>query len=390
MYNTVKIKIKGKNVIRFIQKINKNNIEIYNIDKINRNEMIIIINYNDLEKINKIKTIYEIQIINYYGINKIKKQIKKHQILLFCLLIGLVLLIFLTNIIFKVEVIYNDSKIRNMMIKELSNYDIKPYKMVKTYEEIQQIKKQILNKYKDKIEWMEIERSGTKYIVRLEERIKNKEKKETKERNIVALENAVIMEIDAEKGDVVKKVGDYVKKGDIIISGSINLNEETKALVSAKGKVYGEVWYQVTVKVPVHYYSKQKTNQKQNWYYLKIGNKKINLFHKSYQNSINQKQILLKNNIIPIMLVKEYQQEVKIKDQIYLEDEALEIAYNQVKKTISKKLTEKEKIISIKKLKQTEKDSKIIVEFFVSLKKDITNFADIEEELDVRDNKQLS
>ena len=140
MYNTVKIKIKGKNVIRFIQKINKNNIEIYNIDKINRNE----INYNDLEKINKIKTIYEIQIINYYGINKIKKQIKKHQILLFCLLIGLVLLIFLTNIIFKVEVIYNDSKIRNMMIKELSNYDIKPYKMVKTYEEIQQIKKQIL------------------------------------------------------------------------------------------------------------------------------------------------------------------------------------------------------------------------------------------------------
>ena len=389
MYNTVKIKIKGKNVTRFIQKINKNNIEIYNINKINRNEIIIIINYNDLDKIKEVKTIYEIEIINYYGINKIKKQIKKHEILLFCLMIGLVLLIFLTHIIFKVEVIHNDPKLRNMMIKELSNYDIKPYKMVKTYEEIEQIKKHILNKYQNKIEWMEIERNGTKYIVRLEERIKTKEKKETENRNIVAKNNAVIMEIDAEAGDIVKKVGDYVKKGDIIISGSINLNEETKSLVSAKGKIYGEVWYQVTTKIPIHYYSKQKTNKKQNWYYLKIGNKNINLFHKSYKNSINKKQILLKNNIIPIMLIKEHQQEVKIKEKIYLDEEVTEEAYNQVKKEITKKLNQNEQILSIKKLKQTKKDSKIIVEFFISVKKDITSFAAIKEDLDVRDNKQL-
>ena len=222
MYNTIKLKITGRKPIRLIQKLNKKNIEMWDIKQINKNEINFIIYQKDYEEVIKNKTIYSVETINYYGPKKIKDTIKKHDIFLTCLLLGLVLLIFLTHIIFKVEVIHNDKKIRNMLLNELKKYDIKPYKMVKTYDEIETIKKQILTKYQDEIEWLEIERNGTKYTVRVEERIKNKQEKETPNQDVVAKYNAVILEIDAESGDIIKKVGDYVKKGDVIISGNIN------------------------------------------------------------------------------------------------------------------------------------------------------------------------
>ena len=387
MYNTIKLKITGRKPIRLIQKLNKKNIEMWDIKQINKNEINFIIYQKDYEEVIKNKTIYSVETINYYGPKKIKDTIKKHDIFLTCLLLGLVLLIFLTHIIFKVEVIHNDKKIRNMLLNELKKYDIKPYKMVKTYDEIETIKKQILTKYQDEIEWLEIERNGTKYTVRVEERIKNKQEKETPNQDVVAKYNAVILEIDAESGDIVKKVGDYVKKGDVIISGNINLNEETKAKTSAKGTVYGETWYQVKVEVPIHYYEETKTGKKQNWYYLKIGNKKINIFHKSYKQSKNKQQVLLKNNIIPIELIKEHQQEIKINEKIYLEEEIEEVALKKAKEEIEKKLQEKEKIITIKKLNQLKKDSTIIVEFFISVKKNITSYQPIKEEEDVRNNQ---
>lgn len=376
--NVVQIKITGKNCLRYIQRLAKLQIEMWDIKKISRNEINLTIYEKDLETIYKHKTIYEIAILNYYGPIKAKQTIKKYEILLFCLLVGLVLLIFLTNIIFKVEVIHNDKKMRDLLITELEKYDLKPYKMVKTYEEIEQIKKRILEKYRDQIEWLEIEKNGTKYTVRVEERIKNKQTEKLPDRHIVAKENATILEIDAEQGDVLKKVGDYVKKGDIIISGNIDLYEETKAITSAKGVIYGETWYQVKTTVPKHYYKQTKTKNTKNWYYLKVGNKTINLFHKSYQNSIKKQQILLKHNILPIQLIKEKQQEVILQDEIYLKDEALEIAYQEVENKIKANLKEKEEILTIKKLKEEEKDSTIIVEFFVSVKKDITDYQLIE------------
>ena len=146
MKNTVKIKITGKNCIRLIQRINKQQIEMWNINYISRNEITLIIYEQDLETINQLNTIYKIEVISYHGPNQLKKQIKNNQILLYFLALGIILLIFLTNVIFKVEVIHNDKKIRDLITNELKKYDVKPYKMVKTYEEIQLIKKKILEK----------------------------------------------------------------------------------------------------------------------------------------------------------------------------------------------------------------------------------------------------
>ena len=71
--NTIDIKIKGKNIERFIKRLNNHNIDILNINYINYNTIIIRINKNNLESLKQLKTIYEIDIVNINGIDKIKQ-----------------------------------------------------------------------------------------------------------------------------------------------------------------------------------------------------------------------------------------------------------------------------------------------------------------------------
>ena len=170
MKNRLKLNIKGKNINLFIKRLYDNHINIYKIENDDM-EANIIIDQRDYEKLIKLKTIYEVTQIDIYGIIKVKKIAKKYQYILLSLFISLIFIIFLSNIIFEIEVIHENSEFRNLIMKELEENSLKVYTFKKDYEDIQVIKKNILEKYKDKIEWIEIERSGTKYIVRLEERI---------------------------------------------------------------------------------------------------------------------------------------------------------------------------------------------------------------------------
>ena len=54
----ISIKITGKNVYNFINKIIKNKINIYNLDIINKKEAIVKIKYKDYLKLKKMHTIY--------------------------------------------------------------------------------------------------------------------------------------------------------------------------------------------------------------------------------------------------------------------------------------------------------------------------------------------
>ena len=63
----------------------------------------------------------------------------------------------------------------------------------------------------------------------------------------------MILDIDAYSGEVVKKRLDYVSKGDVIISGLIHNKEKIVKKKCALGKVYGEVWYNVEVELPIKY-----------------------------------------------------------------------------------------------------------------------------------------
>lgn len=386
--NTIKIHVVGKNIERFIQRLYNEKIELLNIKYINYKEIEIKINKKDLEHINKIKTIYKIEVTELLGINKIKYLIKKNIHILISILISFIIILFLSNVIFKVEVIHSSKELRELLINELKEKGIKEKSLVKNYNQIQNIKKEILEKYKDKIEWLEIERSGVKYIVRVEERIITNENNDNTPSNIVAKKDAIIKDIDAIKGEVIKNINDYVKKGDTIITGEIKLYDEVKQNVKSIGKVYGEVWYQASIEYPISYYEEKLTGRTKKILSITLLNKKIELFtiHKFETKKIKE-QIIYQNKLIPFKISKEYQEEIIIIDEQLNEEEAFNKAIQKVEEKINSNLKGKEKILNIKCLKKEIKDSTIILDLFISVLEDITEAKNIEiGDINVGDN----
>lgn len=371
--NRIVIKVCGKNTKLFIQKLIKENIELLNIEYINYKEINIEIYSYELKKILKLKSIYEISITKYKGLLKLKRIIKKNKIFIITLLISFMLVIFLSNLIFEVRIVHNNNELVNILEQELSNYDIKKYKLKQSYNKLNIIKKEILKKYKNKIEWLEIIESGTTYIVRVEERkiIDNKINKNYQ--NIVAKKDAIIKKIVSSKGAIVKSLNDYVKKGDVIISSNILLNEVVKDRVVADGTIYGEVWYEITIEYPLHY-KEEKIIGTKNIITPTIFNRNI-LFNK---NSIYINKILYKNNYFPFSINYQVQHEIEYIDEIYSLDEAINKAISLGRSKLNSKLNNDEYIIMEKQLKIDLKNSKIVIDMFYSVYENITKIEIVE------------
>lgn len=374
----IKIKVEGKNINNFIKRIIKNNINIIKYVPVSYREAILVINYEDYLKIKKFKTIYEITIVSKYGKLKIKEKLKQNRYLIIFLILGIILLYILSNIIFYVEVIHSSNDIKNLVYKELKENGIKKYIFKKNYEEIEAIEEKILENNKNKIEWIEITEVGTKYVVRVEERKIKEDNEDTISYDIISSKNAIIYSIEATSGEKVKKINDYVTKGDVIISGSITKPDGNKIIGTAQGEVYGEVWYVVEIDYPFIYKEETQTGKVKEVYVINFLGNRISLFdfNKFKTYNVNSK-VILNNNFLPINLVKEKQYELNVIDEYYTEEEAIDNAIELAKdKLLANKEIDKIKNITI--LEENSYSSKISLKLFVSVIENIGEYREIQ------------
>lgn len=375
------IKITGKDVKRFIHNLYKMHIELLNI-VFDKNSVIIRVSEDDYRKILDIKTIYKVEVVKLYGIAYVKSFFKKYCIFFIVLVLGFLFFFGLTNIIFDVEVVHNKKEVRELILEELELSGIKKYNLVVSYEKKEMIKESILKKYKDEIDWLEIERQGTKYVVKVEERKKNNNTVDDTPRNVVAKKNGLVKQILSSSGEIVVKKEQYVKAGDVLISGIIHNKEEEVARIKADGTVKAETWYKVTVELPYHYHEEQEIDNKQKILSIKLFNKNFKLFDfDKFKNYKENNLFSLSNNFLPISVSIIEEQELKVTDKVYTKDNAVVEASNIALKRLKDKLGENIEIIYEKNLKITEEDSKIIVVMFYKIYEDITAYQEISEML---------
>lgn len=376
--SSIKIKVTGRNINNFLKRLINNNINIEKVIPISHKEIDLIINYQDLDKVLKLKTIYNIKIVRYYGKLRIIKRVKKDIFILSSLLISLLLIYTLSNIIFKVEVIHSNKNIIKLVTKELEDNGIKKYKFAKSYQDVEKIKKKILEENKDTLEWLEIIREGTKYTIRVEERIINNKPKDNKIYNIVASKNAVIKNIYAESGEKVRSINTYVKKGDIIISSDITLPNNEKISKTASGKVQGEVWYSINIEYPYQYHEVKYTGNKKKVLVLNLLNKRISFFdfhkYKTFNRNI---KYIFNNNITPISLIYEDEYETNIINEVYDYNTAKEKAITKAKKKLLEKYSNIEEVTNVKIINEEDKETKISLSLFVTCLEDITEYQEV-------------
>lgn len=360
--NLVLINIKNVNYKELIKFLLKNNI-FYKDLKIDKNDIILKINQNDFapikRKFNKVK------IVKYYGTNRLVVFLKKHYIILLCFIVTYIMLLILSNIIFDIKIITNNNELKRVITLYLKDYDIEKYKFMKTNKQLETIKEKILEENKNTLEWIEIEKLGTTYVINLTERVINDPPKESKQTDIVAKKDAMLMYIINKNGTKVKEINEIVKKGEVIISGNIIKNEDIIDTVEAKGEVFGEVWYTVNITVPYTHTEYEPTGEIVNHIYMELFNHKITLMGKyDTAESLNETTTLLDKPYLFFKIMKEKKTLYKYVTHNLTEDEAYEEALKRADNSIKVKLSPEEYIIDKKVLKINKYSSKIELEVF--------------------------
>lgn len=382
----VKVIITGNNVNRFILRVNKNNIDIFDIKTLNSNKASIIINYDDFDKLLKLNTVYEINIEQYLGIENKKRKLFKYYHVIIMIFLCIIFLYFLSNIIFSVEIVTTDEDMKKKLTRTLSSYDISKFRFQKSFDYIQNVKEKILDEYHDNIEWVEIEKIGTKYILKFEPRIIKEKKDKPEFRNIIAKKNCLIHKIYTSDGQVLKDKYSYVKKGDTIISGYIYSNDKIKATVSATGTIYGEVWYETKVTYPFNYYEEIKTGNKKTVLSINFFDNHFDVFNlKPFNDKIVLEEYFVRNKILPIKIGFEKQEEIIIKTGMNVVEEAKIKAIDLAYEKMNASLSEDEYVINYKVLESRIIDKGVEMKIFFSVLENVGEYQAIPEIKDVEE-----
>ncbi|HAB66841.1 MAG TPA: hypothetical protein DCE23_05690, partial [Firmicutes bacterium] len=227
---------------------------------------------------------------------------------------------------------------------------------------------------KDILEWINIKRVGMTYIINLEPKIVKEPSNSNTYCHIISTKDAIITKIYSSEGIELKEINDSVKKGDILISGDIKKDEETKGTTCATGSVWGQTWYTINIEIPKTYNKKEKSNKHKYNILLKYKNRNKSILKSRFKDyEPTDKKII---NIFGFEIYLRKEEKIVLKKEQYTEDELNIQINNLIEEKMKINLGDKSKIIDKKVLKKVDKDSKIYLEVFIVAEEEISKSID--------------
>ena len=165
--------------------------------------------------------------------------------------ISLALTLFVCNqFIFKVEIIGNNPDTTKLVNEVLKDNQIGIGDLKKSYQELNVIYDQLKASFKGKIDYLNIYQEGGVLFVKYTNSVGAKEV-EKNFQNIYASKDGVIQKIDVSSGNIMVKVNQYVKKGDLLVSNTITSTSEENKIIATDGKImaYTYMTYQAEIDV---------------------------------------------------------------------------------------------------------------------------------------------
>lgn len=258
----------------------------------------------------------------------------------------------MTSFIWSVEITGNKELETSYIENILSFHGIKPGVLKYGIDTKKAVSDMMLDM--EKLSWISIDVNGTKVKVQLRERIIPPEIVPKDEPcNVVASKEGMISQIIVSDGIEAAVPGDTVKKGDVLISGSIpDKNEKEKfRMVHALGTVKARTWYEEEYPVEHEVVEKVKTGREYVNYSLVLFTKNIDLFHKkdkyeNYENIENRRTLTVGENLVfPFELVESKYSEIKLRTISVKEEDARRTAEGNAFKLIMEQKPENAEIV---------------------------------------------
>ncbi|WP_281888218.1 sporulation protein YqfD [Paenibacillus sp. YYML68] len=224
--------------------------------------------------------------------------------------------------------------------------------------------------------WVGVEIKGTHVIIKIVEAKIPEKPPLMNTRNLVASKSALVTEIFTEKGRPVVKPNTYVRKGDVLISGTLG-DETNQQTVVAQGTVKGIVWYKPTVEVPLVQRYKVFTGESKERSYLVLGSRAVQITgygkvpFEQIETITERHTLSWRTFTLPIGWLKETLREYDVHEQPIDEKEALTVGLEQAKLQILSEAGKDAKIVSEKILHEKTENGKVYMEVFLEVEEPI-------------------
>lgn len=161
------------------------------------------------------------------------------------------------------------------------------------------------------LSWLWVEVKGTRAFVHVREKTEMPEMDAGRPANLVSEKDGVIVSIDAKHGKAVVNPGDTVKKGSLLISGTLETKHGGTLLVRSQGEVCAKTWYTASDIFPTEITEEAETGNVKTRYAVSFGTFRLPLYYgapfthfKTETDSFSLR--LWGDLILPVGLEKEY------------------------------------------------------------------------------------
>lgn len=339
------IKICGYSPERFMNLCRNNGIVLWDITP-NNHEYIMKMSIKDFKRIKPFikKTRVKTVIIKKLGLPFFMYKNRKRKTFFWCIPICFLFLYFMTGFIWAFQFNGNKQVTDDMLYSFLEENGVEIGTRINSIK-IEELERKIREEYNN-VTWTSIKIKGTEFIVDINENDlswNDKKKNSSNESDISSIADGKIISIITRSGIPKVKRGDEVKKGDILVEGSIPIFDNDGNIISyeycnADADVYLKYKYPVNMKVSRYYQYKNYTGREKQKKYFRIGAKYLSFYalkikYPKYDILEEEKQLLLFKDIyLPLFWGKKVYREYVMIDALYSEDAAkslLNVKLNQ-------------------------------------------------------------
>ncbi len=342
----VRIRVWGYSPERFMNLCSNHDILLWDIENHGEyNTMCITVKgFKKLKGIVK-KTGTRVAIQERCGLPFFVPKIRKRKIFLIGLLGSLVFWMWMSTFIWAVDISGNYSISEDIFMDFLKNHDI-CVGMKRSKVDIEELEKKIRQNF-GIVTWTSARIDGTRLVIQVREnevdtgeggmgseagQAEAKSVGNEFGSDLVAEEDGVIVSMVTRQGVPQVSVGMEVKKGDILVSGSVPVYNEDATVkfyqyYEADADVYIQRQLQKKEELPLHYEKKEYTGEEKEEMVLSVMDKDLilrlgKIKYENYDKITDKKQVkLLENFYLPFYYGKSINREYIVTDNIYTEKE---------------------------------------------------------------------
>lgn len=292
------ITVEGVGTERFLNYLIRNNINVYNVNRISNTKIQFCVDRKDISDFKKAYrgSNFQIKVKQKTGIPFVLKRIYKYKGMWICAIISLTILMATSQFVTDIYIDCPEGIKQEDVRTELYKLGLKPGIYKKNIDR-KKIRDSIMVTFED-VAYISLNVKGTNVFITITKKAETlSSKEESNYCNIIAEKNGIIEKVIPRSGNSVVAEGDIVQSGDLLVSGS-----NTKSLP----EVWATTFYEVKKSASYIENKKEKTGNSKNVYtisfYDKIFNIRKNIKYKDY--IIENKELKLKvgNYTFPIKI----------------------------------------------------------------------------------------